>query len=66
MVRTQRNMKILTKLTPIDHLASPATTSAGELAKELKEKSKKFLTFAEAPFKAEVVIVETAEDYLDN
>ena len=59
-------MKILTKLTSIDHLASPAITSAGELAKELKEKSKKFLTFAEVPFKAEVVIVETAEDHLDN
>ena len=61
-------MKILTKLTAIniDHLASPAKVTAGELAKELKEKSKKFLTFAEAPFKAEVVIVETAEDYLDN
>ena len=59
-------MKILTKLTSIDHLASPATTSAGELAKELKDKSKKFLNFAEAPFKSEVVIVETAEDHLDN
>ena len=59
-------MKILTKLTSIDHLASPATTSAGELAKELREKSEKFLSFAVAPFKAEVVIVETAEDYLDN
>ena len=59
-------MKILTKLTPLDHLASPAETAAGELAKELKDKSKKFLSFAEAPFKSEVVIVETAEDYLDN
>ena len=59
-------MKILTKLTPIDHLASPAITSAGELAKALKEKSEKFVTFAEAPFKTEVVIVETAEDHLDN
>ena len=59
-------MKILTKLTSIDHLASPPITSAGELAKELKDKSKKFLSFAEAPFKAEVVIVETAEDHLDN
>jgi hypothetical protein len=59
-------MKILTKLTPIDHLASPAISTAGELAKKLKDTSKKFLTFAEAPFKAEVVIVETAEDHLDN
>ena len=59
-------MKILTKLTSIDHLASPAEITAGELAKELKDKSKKFLNFAEAPFKSEVVIVETAEDYLDN
>ena len=59
-------MKILTKLTSIDHLASPAKVTAGELAKVLKEKSEKFLTFAEAPFKTEVVIVETAEDYLDN
>ena len=58
-------MRILTKLTPIDHLASPAATTAGELAKELKEKSKKFLSFAQAPFAAEVVIVETAEDYLE-
>ena len=59
-------MKILTKLTPIDHLASPAISTAGELAKVLRENSEKFLTFAEAPFKAEVVIVETAEDHLDN
>ena len=59
-------MKILTKLTPIDHTLASPTTSAGELAKELKDKAKKFLTFAEAPFKTEVVIVETAEDYLDN
>ena len=59
-------MKILTKLTSIDHLASPAISTAGELAKVLREKSEKFLTFAEAPFKTEVVIVETAEDHLDN
>ena len=59
-------MKILTKLTSIDHLASPAISTAGELAKVLREKSEKILTFAEAPFKAEVVIVETVEDHLDN
>ena len=58
-------MKILTKLTSIDHLASPAISTAGELAKVLREKSEKFLTFAEAPFKAEVVIVQTAEDLLE-
>ncbi len=58
-------MHILTKLVSVDHLASPAITSAGELAKELKDKSKKFLSFAEAPFKAEVVVVETAEDHLE-
>ena len=59
-------MKILTKLTSIDHLASPAISTAGELAKVLRENSEKFLTFAEAPFTTEVVIVETAEDHLDN
>ena len=58
-----KQVEIITK--PIDHLASPATTAAGELAKELKDKSKKFLSFAEAPFKTEVVIVETAEDQFE-
>tara|TARA_Y100000294_G_C8331516_1_gene246924 strand:- start:166 stop:342 length:177 start_codon:yes stop_codon:yes gene_type:complete len=58
-------MQILTKLISIDHLASPAKTSAGELAKKLRETGKEFLTFAEAPFKAEVVIVQTAEDDLE-
>jgi len=45
--------------------STPTATSAGELAKDLKKKTEKFLSFAEAPFKAEVVVVETAEDYLD-
>ena len=45
--------------------STPTATAAGELAKDLKKKTEKFLSFAEAPFKAEVVVVETAEDYLD-
>jgi len=60
-------MQIVTKL--LDHLnigeATPAPT-AGVLAKELKDKSKKFKSFAEAPFQTgEVVIFETAEDIID-
>ena len=60
-------MQIVTKL--LDHLnigeATPAPT-AGVLAKELKDKSKKFKSFAEAPFQTgEVVIYETAEDIID-
>ncbi len=60
-------MQIVTKL--LDHLnigeATPAPT-AGVLAKELKDKSKKFKSFAEAPFQqGEVVIYETAEDIID-
>ncbi len=60
-------MQIVTKL--LDHLnigeAAPAPT-AGVLAKELKDKSKKFKSFAEAPFQTgEVVIFETAEDIID-
>ena len=58
-------MEILTKVTALDHTLASPTTSAGELAKELKNKAKKFLTFAEAPFKTEVVIVETAEDQFE-
>jgi hypothetical protein len=60
-------MQIVTKL--LDHLnigeATPAPT-AGVLAKELKDKSKKFKSFAETPFQTgEVVIYETAEDIID-
>ena len=58
-------MQIVTKL--LDHLGEviPAPT-AGVLAKELKDKSKKFKSFAETPFQAgEVVIYETAEDIID-
>ena len=59
-------MQILTKVKVIDHLTSPANEAAGgELAKELTDKAKKFLSFAEAPFTTEVVIVETAEDQFE-
>ena len=59
-------MQILTKVKVIDNLTSPANEAAGgELAKELKDKAKKFLSFAEAPFATEVVIVETAEDQFE-
>jgi|TARA_Y100000034_G_scaffold96101_1_gene116933 hypothetical protein len=60
-------MQIVTKL--LDHLCIGETTpapTAGVLAKELKDKSKKFKSFAEAPFQTgEVVIFETAEDIID-
>ncbi len=58
-------MQIVTKL--LDHIGvvEPTVNTAGVLTKELKDKSKKFKSFAEAPFQSEVVIYETAEDIID-
>ena len=58
-------MQIVTKL--LDHVGvvAPTVDEVGVLTKELKDKSKKFKSFAEAPFQSEVVIYETAEDIID-
>jgi hypothetical protein len=46
---------------PVD--ATEAVPTA--LDKKLKTTVDSFVSFAEAPFKAEVVVYETAEDYLE-
>ena len=49
-------------------LATPVETTKAvptALDKKLKQSVDSFLSFAEAPFKADVVIVETPEDYLE-
>lgn len=62
-------MQVITKVL-FGHLDAPtpqATTKPkvpNVLAKELKIKSDSFKAFTEAPFKAEVVQVETAEDLI--
>ena len=62
-------MQVITKVL-FGHLDAPtpkATTKAvpNVLANELKIKSDSFKAFIEAPFKAEVVVIETAEDFLE-
>ena len=62
-------MQVITKML-LGHLDAPApveTTKAMPtvLANELKIKSDSFKAFIEAPFRAEVVIYETAEDLLE-
>ena len=61
-------MQVITKVY-VGHLDAPApkaTTKAMPkvLAKELKIKSDSFKAFMEAPFKAEVVQIETTEDLI--
>jgi len=62
-------MQVITKVY-VGHLDAPtpkATTKPkvpNVLAKELKIKSDSFKAFAEAPFKAEVVQIETTEDII--
>ena len=49
-------------------LATPIETTEAvptALDKKLKTTVDSFVSFAEAPFKAEVVVYETAEDYLE-
>jgi hypothetical protein len=49
-------------------LATPMETTEAvptALDKKLKTTVDSFVSFAEAPFKAEVVVYETAEDYLE-
>ena len=54
----------------LGHLDAPAPVETTKpkvpnvLAKELKIKSDSFKAFAEAPFKAEVVQIETTEDLI--
>jgi len=60
-------MQIVTKV--LDHLADEtapiATTAMGKIAKKLKDTNKNFVSFVEAPFKAEVVVYQTPEDFLE-
>ena len=49
-------------------LATPVETTKAVpsvLDKKLKTSVDSFMSFAEAPFKAEVVVYETPEDYLE-
>ena len=62
-------VKVITKLlwNGLD-LATPVETTKAvptALDKKLKTTVDSFKSFAEAPFKADVVIVETPEDYLE-
>ena len=61
-------MQVITKMlwNGLD-LATPVATEAVPTAldKKLKTSVDSFMSFAEAPFKADVVIVETPEDYLE-
>jgi len=61
-------MQVITKMlwNGLD-LATPVATEAVPTAldKKLKTTVDSFKSFAEAPFKADVVIVETPEDYLE-
>ena len=60
-------MQIVTKV--LDHIdviaPTKKTTTVGKVAKKLKETRDKFSSFAEAPFKAEVVVYQTPEDFLE-
>ena len=63
-------MQVITKMY-VGHLDAPAPKATTKpkampnvLAKELKIKSDSFKAFAEAPFKAEVVQIETTEDLI--
>ena len=62
-------MQVITKML-LGHLDAPAPVETTKpkvpnvLANELKIKSDSFKAFAEAPFKAEVVQIETTEDII--
>ena len=60
-------MQIVTEV--VSHLdgTPPETTNAmGKVAEKLKDTKDKFTSFAEAPFiKAEVVVYQTPEDFLE-
>ena len=60
-------MQIVTRV--LDHLDGTTletTKVVGKVAKKLKDTKKKFSSFAVAPFqKAEVVVYQTPEDFLD-
>ena len=60
-------MQIVTKV--LDHLDGTTlqtTEAVGKVAKKLKDTKDKFSSFAEAPFqKAEVIVYQTPEDFLD-
>ena len=59
-------MQILTKLTLDEFgVAIPSKEKVGKVAMELKNKTEKFKSFFQTPFKAEVLVVETAEDHLE-
>ena len=62
-------MQVITRMlwSGLDQPAPVDTTKAVPTAldKKLKTSVDSFLSFAEAPFKADVVIVETPEDYLE-
>ena len=64
------NMKIQTEII-YNHLGLPkradtaSTTGTGAIAKSLKKTKDKAVDFFEAPFKTQVVIIETAEDHLE-
>ena len=61
-------MQVITKMlwNGLD-LPTPVTTEAVPTVLDVKLKTTvdSFMFFAEAPFKADVVIVETPEDYLE-
>ena len=62
-------MQVITKMLweGLDQPAPVNTTKAVPTAldKKLKTTVDSFKSFAEAPFKADVVIIETPEDYLE-
>ena len=62
-------MQVITRMLwgGLDQPAPVDTTKAVPTAldKKLKQSVDSFMSFAEAPFKADVVIVETPEDYLE-
>ncbi len=59
-------MQILTKLTLDEFgVAIPVEEKVGKVAAELKTTTDKFKSFFHTPFKAEVLVVETAEDHLE-
>ena len=65
----RKNMQVITKMlwTGFDQNAPVATKAKGKTVvdKKLKTHVDSFKSFAEAPFQAEVVVYETAEDLLE-
>ena len=59
-------MQIVTRVLEHIDVIAPTTTSVGKVAKKIKDTKDKFSSFAEAPFiKAEVVVYQTPEDFLE-